>query len=173
MSKKNTIILTIAVLLFGFLLAGGTFAFWSWRSGNSSNITFNTASNLKEYIEYDEGESQFAGSLQASSSYLTGSIHSTITINKKASAANVDLVASIMMDINAIGNNMKNSTALKWVVTAGDTSNPGAVLAKGNFIGTNAGDTMTLVPSLEVTTKPTKYTIWILLDQNENPRELL
>ena len=170
--KKNTIILTITVLFLGFLLAGGTFAYWTWRS-NNSNITFNTAKELKEYIEYDEGESQFVGSLTASNSYLTGSIHSTIAINKKASAANIDLVASIMMDINVIGTNMKNSSALKWVVTNGNASNPGTILASGNFIGTNAGDTLTLVPSLEVTIEVKQYTIWIWLDQNENPSELL
>ena len=137
MNRKQSIIITISVLLFGLFLAGGTFAFWSWRSNSNTNITFNTANELKDYIQYDEGESQFAGSLQASDSYLTGSIHSTITINKKAEAANVDLVAAIMMDINAIGNNMKSSKALKWVVTNGNATNPGSMIAQGNFIGTN------------------------------------
>ena len=173
MDRKKTIILTISVLFLGLLFATGTFAYWSWRSNTNKNIIFNTADNLKEYINYDEGDSQFAGSLEASNSYLTGSIHSTITISKKNAAANVDIVATIMMDINKIGTNMKNSSALKWVVTNGNATNPGSVLASGNFIGTNAGDTLTLVPNIEVTTTPTQYTIWIWLDQSEHPSELL
>ena len=54
------------------------------------------------------------------------------------------MLASIMMDINAIGSNMKTSSALKWVVTEGTSTNIGNVLAQGNFIGTNNGDTLTL-----------------------------
>lgn len=172
MNKKNAIILTIMILFLGLLISGGTYAYWSWTNNSHKNIVFNTAKELQEYIVYDEGNSSFIGSLEVGNSFNQG-IHSTISIKKTAEAANVDLVASIMMDINLIGTNMKQSSALKWVVTSGDSTNVGNVLAQGNFIGTNSGDILTLYPSIEVTTTEKKFTIWIWLDASENPSELL
>lgn len=174
MNKKNTIILIISILLLGLLIFGGTYAYWSWTSNTNKNIVFNTAKELIEYVEYDDGESTFLGDFQVSSSYNQG-IHSTISIKKKddPDVANVDLVATIKMDINDIGTNMKQSTALKWVVTSGTSSNIIEVLASGNFVGTNAGDVLTLYPNIPVTTTKKDFTVWIWLDASENPSELL
>ena len=170
MEKKKIVLMTIVVFVAGLIITGASYAFWSWSSNINKNVVFNTASNLKNYVIYNEGESNFTGELNASNNYLTGSIHSTISIYK---TTNVNLLATIHMDINQIGSNMKVSSALKWVVTEGTTSNVGSVLAKGNFIGTNNGDTLTLVPDLTVNTTETFYTIWIWLDASENPSDSL
>lgn len=174
MNRKKTVILIIIVLFMGLLVSGGTYAYWSWTSNNHKNIVFNTAKELKDYIVYNEGNSSFIGNLEVSNSFNQG-IHSTISIKKKndSDIANVDLVASIMMDINSIGTNMKQSSALRWLVTSGDSINGGDLLALGNFIGTNSGDTLTLYPSIEVTTTEKEFTIWIWLDASQNPDELL
>ena len=172
MNKKNAIIMAIAVLFLGLLVTGGTYAYWSWNSNTTKKVVFNTSKDLQEYIIYDEGESAFVGEFQVSNTYTQG-IHSTIAVSKTAEAANVDLVATIMMDINSIGPNMKTSPALKWVVTSGDSTNVGSVLAKGNFVGTNDGDVLTLYPGIEVTQEVKKYTVWIWIDASENPSELL
>ena len=166
MEKKKITIVTIVVFVVGLIITGASYAFWSWTSNVNKNVVFNVASNLKNYIVYNEGESAFTGELNVSNNYQTNSIHSTISIYK---TTNVNLLATIHMDVNQIGPNMKQSTALKWVVTEGTTSNVGSVLAKGNFIGTNNGDTLTLVPDLVVSTTETFYTIWIWLDASQNP----
>ena len=172
MNKRNSIILAISILLLGLLVAGGSFAYWTWTSTNEKRVVFNTAKDLQEYIIYDEGESKFVGDFKVSNTYNEG-IHSTISIKKTAEAENVTLVATIKMDINAIGTNMAKSPALKWVVTSGDSTNVGSVLARGNFVGAKAGDVLTLYPSIPVTTTEQKYTIWIWIDASENPSELL
>ena len=170
MEKKKITIITIVVFVVGLIIAGSSYAFWSWTSNVNKNVVFNIASNLRNYIVYNEGESAFTGELNVSNSYLTGSIHSTISIYK---TTNVNMLATIHMDVNQIGPNMKNSTALKWVVTAGTVSNVGAELAHGNFVGTNNGDTLTLVPDIPVNTTETFYTVWIWLDSSENPSDNL
>ena len=170
MKKKKITIITIVIFVVGLIITGASYAFWSWNSTINKNVVFNTANNLKNYIVYNEGESAFTGELNVSNNYQTGGIHSTISIYK---TTNVNLLATIHMDINQIGENMKNSSALKWVVTEGTTSNVGAVLAKGNFIGTKSGDVLTLVPDINVTTTETFYTIWIWLDSAENPSDNL
>lgn len=172
MNKKNAIILTIMILFLGLLISGGTYAYWSWTNSSHKNIVFNTAKELQEYIVYDEGNSSFIGSLEVGNSFNQG-IHSTISIKKTAEAANVDLVASIMMDINSIGTNMKQSSALKWVVTSGDSTNVGSTLNQGNFAGINSDTTLTLYSPIEITTTEKKFTIWIWLDASQNPNELL
>ena len=170
MTKKRAILLSVTILFIGLFITVGSYAFWSWSSNTNKNIVFNTSKKLSNYIVYDEGESKFVGDFQISSSYTQG-IHSTISLYKTSEAANVSLTATIHMDINNIGNVMKKSTALKWKVTLGDSTNIGATLAEGNFIGVENGDTITLVPNIEVTTTLTKYTIWVWIDANENPSD--
>lgn len=169
---KNKIKMYIIAIFFAVLLiAGGTFAFWSFTSNNKS-IVFNTASNLRKYINYDSGESHFSGTLVVGENYSYG-IHSTISVSKSEAASNVTLMGTIYMDINEIGENMRNSSALKWALTSGDSTNVGALLAEGNFIGAPVGDSLILLPSFEVTTTVQKFTVWIWLDQSEHPSEAL
>ena len=170
MEKKKITILTIVVFVVGLIIAGSSYAFWSWTSNVNKNVVFNIASNLRNYIVYNEGESAFTGELNVSNGYQTGSIHSTISIYK---TTNVNLLATIHMDVNQIGPNMKNSTALKWVVTEGTVTNVGSELAHGNFVGANNGDTLTLVPDINITTTEAFYTVWIWLDSSENPSDNL
>ncbi len=171
MAKKKALILSIIIVFIGLIITGVSYAFWSWNSNNSS-IVFNTAKNLRNYITYDNGNGIFSGTLQVGDDYTDG-IHTTISVSKSNEASSITLTGTIYMDVNAIGNNMKNSSALKWAVTSGGSSPVGTLLAEGNFMGANAGDTLTLYPSFTVTTTPQSYTIWIWLDESEHPSEAL
>ena len=172
MNKKQLIYSILVLFLVGLIVAGGTFAYYSFTATNNKNISFNTSKELQNYIIYNEGESKFSGDFKVSSTYTEG-MHSTISLYKTSEVSNIDLIATIKMDINEIGNNIKNSKAVKWVVTEGNSTNVGNVLSQGNFIGVNNNDTLTLVPNLEVTSTETFYTIWLWLDENENPSDNL
>ena len=130
MKNKKIIYLTIGLLVIGLLISLGTFAYWNWTSSENKNVVFNTSNNLKDYIIYDDGESKFVGDFQVSDSYLDG-VHTTISMKKSSEATNVSLMATINMDINEIGEMMKVSPALKWVVTSGDSTNVGSILSSG------------------------------------------
>ena len=170
--RKRMILTIVAIFLVGLVITGGSYAYFSWAGGVNKNIIFNTAGDLKDYIVYDEGESKFVGNLQVGDDYTDG-IHSTIALKKTDDAANISLIATIHLDVNQIGTNMKKSPALKWTVTERTSGNTELELASGNFVGSNAGDTLTLVPNINVTTSKVYYTIWIWLDEDENPSELL
>ena len=171
MSRKKRIILisTIIVLVLSLVVAG-TYALWTWNSNVNKNVVFNTSKGMQYYIYYDAGESKFVGDFQVSDTY-TGGIHTTITMGKSSEVANIGLYATINMTIKAIGSNLANSSALKWVITKGNSTNPGTVLNSGNFIGHSLGDNIVLAPSIEITTTNTEYTIWIWLDSSMNPGE--
>ena len=173
MNNRKIIMLVISIIFLGLIITAGSYAFWSWVSSPNKSVAFNTSKALRNYIVYNEGESKFSGELKVGSNYQDNSIHTTIALSKTQDAANVSLVATIHLDVNAIGENMKKSNALKWAVTKGNSTTPGQLLAQGNFVGTKNGDTLTLVPNIEVTTTNTEYTVWIWLDRNANPSDSL
>ena len=166
--KKKIILISIIIVLVVSLVVAGTYALWTWNSNVNKNVVFNTSKGMQYYIYYDAGESKFVGDFQASDSY-TGGIHTTITMGKSSEIANIGLYATINMTIKAIGSNLANSSALKWVITKGNSTNPGTVLNSGSFIGHSLGDNIVLAPSIEITTTNTEYTIWIWLDSSMNP----
>ena len=168
--KKRIILISIIIVLVLSLVVAGTYALWTWNSNVNKNVVFNTSKGMQYYIYYDAGESKFVGDFQASDTY-TGGIHTTITMGKSSEIANIRLYATINMTIKAIGSNLANSSALKWVITKGNSTNPGTVLNSGSFIGHSLGDNIVLAPSIEITTTNTEYTIWIWLDSSMNPGE--
>lgn len=170
MNDKGKKILLVIVLLI-IALVGGTYAFWTWTSPENKNVVFNTSNGLKEFIVYDEGDSKFVGDFQVADSY-TGGVHTTVSISKTASASNVDFYATIYMDINEIGTNLRSTPGLKWTVTKGDSTST-TVVSSGDFVGNSAGDTLTLYNDIEVTTATQKFTIWLWIDSSLNPSEKL
>ena len=167
MKNRKHILLTIAVLFIGLIITGASYAFWSFTSGDK-NLVFHTSSNLKKYIMYSDGEGIFSGTLQVGDDYTDG-IHTTISLYKTNEAANVNLKATIHMDVNQIGTNMQSSKALKWAVTNGNGTNPGTVISNGDFVGVTNNADMILAANLDVTLTEKEYTIWIWLDERENP----
>ena len=170
MNDKGKKILLVIVLLI-IALVGGTYAFWTWTSPENKNVVFNTSNGLKEFIVYDEGDSKFVGDFQVADSY-TGGVHTTVSISKTASASNVDFYATIYMDINEIGTNLRSTPGLKWTVTKGDSTST-TVVSSGDFVGNSAGDTLTLYNDIEVTTATQKFTIWLWIDSSLNPSDEL
>ena len=161
--RKKNIYLAVSVLFIGLLIMVGTFSYWTWTSNENKNIVFNTAKDLADYIIYDSGESKFVGDFKTSNSYTDG-VHTTVSVYKKEEASKAILYATIYMKVNSIGNNLSNTKGLKWVITEGDSTNPGNILAEGNFIGAKAKDEFIILPSIEVTTSKKEYTVWIWLD---------
>ncbi len=161
--RKKNIYLAVSVLFIGLLIMVGTFSYWTWVSSENKNIVFNTAKGLADYIIYDSGESKFVGDFKVGDSYTEG-VHTTVSIYKKEEASKAMLYATIYMKVNSIGNNLSNTKGLKWVITEGDSTNTGNVLAEGNFIGAKAKDEFIILPSIEVTTSKKEYTVWIWLD---------
>ena len=170
MNDKGKKILLVIVLLI-IALVGGTYAFWTWTSPENKNVVFNTSNGLKEFIVYDEGDSKFVGDFQVTDSY-TGGVHTTVSISKTTGASNVDFYATIYMDINEIGTNLRSTPGLKWTVTKGDSTST-TIVSSGDFVGNSAGDTLTLYNDIEVTTATQKFTIWLWIDSSLNPSDEL
>lgn len=166
--KKKNVILAIVIFLILILIVAGTYSYWRWSSGANKNIVFTTA-GIDDYVVYDEGDSHFIGNFQAYATFCE-SASATISIYKKPIAEDVNLMATVYMNINSIGNNISASSDVNWLITEGDSSitcsggTSSSIIGSGSFNGKSTGDVITLASDIEVTLEEKKYTIWIWVD---------
>ena len=163
--KKKDIILFASIFCILSLILGSTYAYWSWQSGTNKSVIFNTSKSIAEYITYDEGESHFVGDFQPSSNYC-GGMSNTISFSKTSEASDVDLVATINMDVNYIGTDTKAATNVKWVLVSGNSTVCSGSVSSGTFNGINSGSTIKLAENIEITEATKTYTIWIWIDNS-------
>lgn len=169
---RKKVILIVGLIFVMCLIFGGTFAYWSWNSTENKSVVFNTVGNVSDYIVYDEGLSYFLGDFKPTDSYCD-SVNTTVSFYKTSGASDIELRATINMDVNSIGENIANSSDVYWVITKGDNSiacsdglSGSLVLGSGTFYGKVAGETIKLVTDIEVTTTLEKYTVWIWINSN-------
>lgn len=162
---KKDIILFTTIFLILTMMVGGTYAYWQWVSAGETTVVFNTVSgDLSKYVNYDAGESKFIGNFQPSGNYC-GGMSNTITFSKTIEAQTQRLVATINMDVNSLGEVIKSSDSVYWVVTSGGTSlctgNLNDAVSYGTFNGVLDASTLELASDIEITTSSKQYTIWI------------
>lgn len=185
--KKNDIVLFITIFSVLLLIAGGTYAYWIWNSNSTNaykNVVFNTSKDIEKLVVYDEGDSIFIGNFQPTNVHCGSNSYNVISFYIDTTGLNtkeiqdlnkVDIVATINMDINAISEYMSESNDIYWVVTNGNASacTGELVSASGSFNGKQAGDVVTLLENVEITTTLQQYTIWIWIDENGSNLDLL
>ena len=171
MNKKKYILTLVIVLLFVVLLvAGGTYAYWSWNSTVNKDVVFNTSKSISEYVVYDEGDSHFIGNFQPKNSFCQ-SASNTLSFYKTSEAENIRLSATLNMDVNFVGSNIAASDSVYWVLTSGDNTitcssglNTAQVINYGTFNEVTNGQTITLKSDIDITTTEQKFTVWIWID---------
>ena len=171
-TKSLIIKITVFLSIFALLSLIGTYAAWIWRSEVDKDVVFNTSKELQEYIVYNAGNSKFIGDFDIEDSFCE-SQYTTLSFYKTEEAANIPISATINMDINGIGSNISSSSDVYWVLTEGDSEitctdglSSANVVSYSNFIGTSAGQTISLKTNIPVTTNEQKFTVWIWIDSN-------
>ncbi len=154
-NKKILIISGITILVIGLLV--GTVAYFS-------NVLFadltvdTTTKGLDYYINYSKGTDITNGIVNPSSTYEGGN-NATVTLYKKDNT--YDIYGNIYLDITTIGDNLKNSEALKYAVL--DSSNN--VISTGTLKGTTSSSLL-LAQNITLTTTESTYTVYLWLDEN-------
>ena len=171
MNKKQRIILIVGIIFAVLLVAGGSYAFWMWTSKINKNVVFNTA-NFEKYIVYNEGDAKFIGNFQPMSTFCE-SAHNTVSFYKESDLEDVNVSATIRMQVNSLGANIALSNDVYWVVTSGAsdiTCTEGlfsdSVVASGTFNGVTNGQILELYSNIEVTLTEQLYTVWVWIDSN-------
>ena len=170
---KKDVIMFVSIFCVLALISGGTFAYWSWQSGTTNSVIFNTSKGIAEYIIYDEGNSHFIGDFKPSSSYCTGGVHNTLSFSKKSEASDVGLTATINMTVNHLSSVVSSTSGshVHYALVRGDSSVcSGNVIKQGTFNGVSRGTTIELTTE-EITGATKTFTVWIWLD-NSSPSNL-
>ena len=157
MEKKKKITIVISVVVFLFILAVGTVAFFRWNSPTNTDVGFNI-DGLDAYIIYNKGTDVLTGLLEPTDSYTNTSISTEITLYKNTTKT---LYGHIYLDIEQIGANLANEPALKWAITSNNQ-----VLNEGNFVGSKVGDSKALKINIPLSQTEQKFQIYIWLDEN-------
>ncbi len=142
----------IGIIAFIILIAGATFAWYTWTSNNT--IVNGTTGCFT--IDYIKGTDISAGSLIMSSTY-SGGLSATVTINISSSCS-ITGTADIILTTNVTGTTaaLLAESALKYAVYQGATYvNAGTISATG---------ALTVANDITLTTTATAYTVYVWLD---------
>lgn len=155
-NKKILIISGLTILVIGLL--AGTIAYLS--KVLFSDLTVNTTTKgLDYYINYSKGTDITNATINPSTTYEGGN-NVTVTLYKKDNT--YDIYGNIYLDITTIGDNLKNSEALKYTVL--DSSNN--TISTGTLKGTTSSSSLLLAQNITLTTTMTTYTVYLWLDEN-------
>lgn len=148
MSRRKLYGTIIGVLAFIALVAGLTYAWFTWASGNT---TISGDSGCFT-IQYTNGTA-ISGSLSPSVDY-TGGKSTTATLNISSSCT-TDGDATISLTTNSGTTVPLNEDAVKYAVYQGTTAISSGVVT---------GGTQTLASNIALTTTATTYTIYVWVD---------
>lgn len=173
---KRDIVLFVSIFMVLLLISGGTYAYWEWQSNTNKSVVFNTSHGIEDYVIYDEGNSYFVGNFEPSANYC-GGMSNTISFSKKSEIASEKLIATINMNVNSIESNTRNSNAVYWVITSGNSSsctgNLSDALHYGTFNGKANGAVIPLETDVEITTSTKTFTVWVWINEKGSNLSLL
>ena len=142
----------IGITIFVIALLGSAYAYYRFVL---LNININTITRgLDYYIVYNKGTDITSAVLNPSDDY-TGGNSIDVTLYKKDNT--YDIYGHIYLDITEIGDNLKNSRALRYTVLDGDT-----IISEGNL--KNATGSVCLVSNIVLGTTVKNYTIYLWFD---------
>lgn len=156
--NKNKMFMIVCVCILCISVIGSAIAFYTQVLFNDFDV--NTITHgLDYYINYAKGTDITSTTLSASSDY-SGGTSAEIELWKVDNT--YDIYGHIYLDVEDIGTNVSNSSALKYAVVNNDI-----VIAEGSLKGSNAGDSILLKNNILLETTKQLYEIYVWIDQNE------
>ena len=149
---KSKLFMIIGITIFVIALLGSAYAYYRFVL---LNININTITRgLDYYIVYNKGTDITSAVLNPSDDY-TGGNSIDVTLYKKDNT--YDIYGHIYLDITQIGDNLKNSSALRYTVLDGDT-----IISEGNL--KSATGSVCLASNIVLGTTNKNYTIYLWFD---------
>ncbi len=155
-TKFKTIGVICGVLALIIVVAGSTYALFTWNASDTAGSTVIKTENTT--ITYDDGEDISGKKLiPTTEGNSTDGIVKTITIKKQS---NMTLTWNLTLNITALDTGLAHAS-FKWAIYESGNS---TALGSGNFAGKSAGSAITLFntnQTVESTTKTYELHIWI------------
>ena len=162
MNNKKTIIILISIILFGILVAGSTFAWWTWISSNEQNtsVTFtvtNGTNQLKAILDADTTViNDLAPTASCAGTYAKKVDVTTYYQNQSVVSAmiNATLTLTSVTSNNTAGIDRSKINYAITTESGSSCTHLNNIIASGNLGGKANGDTI-YTGDLAVGTIPT------------------
>ena len=165
MEKRKVLGTIIGVLAFIALIAGISFAWFSWQSSNNTLVSF-TVGGVD--ITFDAGADITSSKLRPVSTKEYGvandyAIKKTITASSPLTA-----YLNLYLTLETLPDGLKHESFI-WELYKGSE-----LVGKGNFKNSNQGDKITIASSQKITNTTSTYDLYIWIDGNNyaNPETM-
>lgn len=165
MEKRKVLGTIIGVLAFIALIAGISFAWFSWQSSNNTLVSF-TVGGVD--ITFDAGADITSSKLRPVSTKEVGvskgyAVKKTITASSPLTA-----YLNLYLTLETLPNGLKHESFI-WELYKGSN-----LVGKGNFKNNNQGDKVRIASSQKITNTTSTYDLYIWIDGNNyaNPETM-
>ena len=165
MEKRKVLGTIIGVLAFIALVAGISFAWFSWQSSNNTLVSF-TVGGVD--ITYSAGADITSSKLRPVSTKEVGvskgyAVKKTITASSPLTA-----YLNLYLTLETLPNGLKHESFI-WELYKGSD-----LVGKGNFKNSNQGDKVRIASSQKITNTTSTYDLYIWIDGNnyDNPETM-
>ena len=153
MQKKHIIVGSLLVI--GAIMVGSSLAWWTWStSSNEQTNVVVTVGGIT--IDYEDGENITNNNLIPTSTKEKG-ISKNITVSS---------TGQVYLDLNMEVVSLDDG--LKDVSFVYELYKDDIFITNGNFLNSNAGDSINLLNGVKITSTPITYTLYIWIDGNFN-----
>ena len=157
--KSRAFITTLGLTFIALIIAGITYAWFTWNSTDNTNITM----QIGEYtvVTFTEGNDINVNNLAPVYNYTDGE-STTFTLTNSNDDVTKEFKYNVYLDITSISNELK-TTQFKYVLL--DSSNN--IIDQGNFSSASDNSTLTITENQTLPNGNSSYTFIIYLDGNE------
>ena len=157
--KSRAFIATLGLTFIALIIAGITYAWFTWNSTDNTNITM----QIGEYtvVTFTEGNDINVNNLAPVYNYTDGE-STTFTLTNSNDDVTKEFKYNVYLDITSISNELK-TTQFKYVLL--DSSNN--IIDQGNFSSASDNSTLTITENQTLPNGNSSYTFIIYLDGNE------
>ena len=166
--KKWYLIIALFAVIFTFF--GGSLAYWQWTTNETERTSI--ALTVKEDFRCD---ADGGGDISNNEKYLVPTdctntdyaIQRTVTVTPTLFTTQLGVDLDLWLNINTIGDGLKNSNNFKYALTKSSTSCTSQIMSSGTFKGKSAGSTVKLLDKGYLGTITETYYLYIWLDKAE------
>ena len=157
--KSRAFIITLSLTFIAFIIAGVTYAWFTWTSTDNTNITM----QIGEYttVTYTGGNAINITDLAPVYNYTDGE-STTFTLTNNNTDATKEFKYSVYLDITSISNELK-TTQFKYVLLDGSSN----IIDQGDFSTASNGSTLTITENKSLPNGNSSYTFLLYIDGNE------
>ena len=155
MEKHKLIGTIIGVIAFVALIAGVTYAWYTWQSSDRTNVTF-TVDGVD--ITFDAGSDITSSKLRPVSTKEVG-VEKGYAIEKTITASSpVTAYLNLYLTLELLPDGLKHESFIWEIYKDND------LVSKGNFKNNNQGDKVTIASNQEITSATSTYKLYIWID---------